>query len=92
MTLGRAKAVIAFSVSDTGIGIRRQAADYFGLPTGRRHHQPQVRHGLGLSISRELARFWWRNPVAERAGVGSTFTLYLPQAYMARCSRCGAKR
>ena len=37
--------MVAFSVTDTGIGIpARQAADYLrGLPAGRRQHQPQIR-------------------------------------------------
>jgi CheY-like chemotaxis protein len=55
--------VLAFSVTDNGIGIqKRSSADLRGVPAGGRHHQPQVRrHRAGLSISREIARLLGAN-------------------------------
>jgi len=75
--------VIAFSVSDTGIGIAPENRDRVFAPFEQVKPLQPNRHGgtgLGLSIARELAtllggelRLW------SAVDKGSTFTLFLPE-------------
>jgi PAS domain S-box-containing protein len=74
---------VHFQVRDNGPGIPPEAQALIFDPfqqVGRRLNQPQDGVGLGLAISRDLARAMAGDLTVESTlGKGSTFTLRLPQ-------------